>query len=125
MRIVVGGEGRDSIEAAIAEADEVIAPTLITAEIGNALWKYVRAGAFDAQSAVSKLTLALNLLDRQQPLTESITAEAIKEATRCGHPVYDLLYVVTARRNAAAALATADKRLAQVANRLHVETVGV
>ena len=115
VRLVVG-----PVPPAIAQAVEgaslVVAPSLFGVETANALWKYVRAGCFDIAAAVTRLNAALGLCDRIVCETDtsayaSLLAEAMTEASRCDHPVYDLIYLVTARR-LTAHLATCDNRLA-------------
>jgi predicted nucleic acid-binding protein len=122
MRLVVGGAGREAVEVAVNEADEVISPTLFSVEVANALWKHVKVGDFDTASAKERLKTALGLCDRQQDVSE-LVIEALGEAARLNHPVYDMIYLVTARR-LDADLATADKRLAKVATALGIKTIG-
>jgi predicted nucleic acid-binding protein len=124
MRLVVGGPGREAIEAAVAQADQIVTGTLFPAEVGNALWRHVRAGDLDLPTAAQALQTALALSDQSLPLSESITAEALREAVRHDHPVHDLIYIVTARRCGADTIATADRRLASLARRAGFQTVG-
>jgi len=114
VRIVVGPTPT-TIVAALETADEVIAPSLFAEEVANALWKYVRANVFTPADAITRLRTALALRDSTTRTTESLLVEALNEACRLGHPVYDLVYLVAARRNAAT-LVTCDNKLASLAS---------
>lgn len=87
----------------------VIAPTLFHSEIANTLWKYVRCGDLDKDTALARYAEAIGLVDIFEA-DESLTTEALSAAIRYNHPVYDLLYVILARRHGCRIL-TADKRL--------------
>ena len=109
IQLVLNGPRAASVRAGGESAAIVLAPDLYSAEVANALWKYVRAGQLDAQAAADSLADAHELVTRFVPASELVT-EALHESVRLGHPVYDLLYLVAARRHAAT-LVTCDKRL--------------
>jgi predicted nucleic acid-binding protein len=115
-------EGEPRAQAAIDQADKVLAPALFAAEVANALWKYVRAGQLDTETVLSKLRLALAIPDKLERLTETRAAAALAEAASADHPVYDMLYICLAERKGAA-LATADRRLAALAEERGIEVV--
>lgn len=93
----------------IADATTVMAPTLLRAEVGNALWKYARAGMLPARDLVDRHREAMALID---VFVDDATQfpEALTLATALDHPVYDVLYALTAQRHAAVLL-TFDRRL--------------
>jgi predicted nucleic acid-binding protein len=99
------GEGLD----ALASASVVLAPDLYSAEVANALWKYVRAGELDIEAAVHHLENAIALVDAFVP-TSDLAKEALVAAATVGHSVYDCIYAVLARREGASVL-TADRAL--------------
>ena len=94
-------------------ADAVLAPRLFGSEAANALWKYVKAGDISRDIAVSRLAEAMALVDSLES-DEEIVTEALDAAIIQQHPVYDLLYVVLARRYSAK-LVTMDRRLSHLA----------
>jgi predicted nucleic acid-binding protein len=102
-----------SVAALIVEGEELIAPDLITAEIGNALWKKGRVGDFDVQNTAKAFRLlksaGVTLID-----SRLLVAEAVHLATRLAHPVYDCLYLMLAQKRGAE-LVTLDKRMAAAA----------
>ena len=99
------------------------APSLYASEVANALWKYVKAGNLDAETALERLEESINLIDAFTPDWE-LTAEALSEATRFKHPVYDLLYGVLARRTGCPVL-TIDERLRRLLGQMGVGTASV
>lgn len=118
LRVALGYEEGLSLIESVGKDEVIAAPTLIEAEAANALWKYARAGVLDREGALRRLRAALALVDEladMRPLLD----EALAEAGRVNHPVYDLLYLVLARRNAATLL-TFDKRLAALCDELGV-----
>lgn len=87
----------------------VIAPTLFHSEIANTLWKYVRIGNLDKESALARYAEAIGLVDIFEA-DEQLVTEALSVATRYNHPVYDTLYAILARRHGCTVL-TVDKKL--------------
>lgn len=93
----------------LGEAGSVVAPELYATEVANALWKHSRAGDIDDETAHEALEAALSLVDETVPLVE-LAHEALATAQAHGHPVYDALYAVVARRRGAT-VCTLDRRL--------------
>jgi len=87
----------------------VIAPALFHCEIANTLWKYVRCGDLDQDTALTRYAEAVGLVDAFEA-DERLATEALSAAVRYNHPVYDLLYVILARRHGGKILSV-DKRL--------------
>lgn len=94
----------------------VIAPTLFHGEIANALWKYVRSGDLDKETALTRYTEAIGLIDIFEADAQ-LAAEALSAAIRYKHSVYDMLYVILARRHSCMVL-TVDKKLAALIRKL-------
>ena len=117
LRLVVTGPETDTVRRIVADADEIVAPNLYAAEVANAIWKLARAGHIN--DATVRLNTVLELLDEQICSPPDLIAEALTEAIRLNHPVYDLLYAVTARRRGDT-LITVDRRLTDLA-----QTMGV
>lgn len=120
VQLVLNGPRAAALRIALERADTVVAPQLYIAEVANAFWKYARAGQLDSDMASAALRDAIELVDRFVA-GEEIAAEALHEAVRSGHPVYDLLYLVTARRMAAT-LVTCDRRLGNLCEASGVRT---
>ena len=113
-----GGHARFS--RLVGEAERVIAPDIYVSESANTAWKYYRAKALSREAAAE---LAENCLEFVDELisANALWKEALAESMRLGHPVYDLLYLISARRNDAV-LASADERLLGLAHKLGIQT---
>jgi predicted nucleic acid-binding protein len=123
VRMVMRAEHADGLLESVATATVVAAPSLYASEVANALWKYAKAGNLDAETALERLEESINLIDAFTPDWE-LTTEALTEAVRFKHPVYDLLYAVLARRTGCAVL-TMDERLRRLLGQMGVGTVSV
>jgi predicted nucleic acid-binding protein len=100
-------------------AEEMIARSLILAEVGNALWKSARRGEISKPDAVRALAAAaahLTALVGVADLAETATALAID----LGHPVYDCFYLALAQRESAA-MVTADARSLAAARKARIK----
>lgn len=106
IEVVLQRPASSEINAAITEADVIFVPDLFVAEVSNALWKYVVAGGANGSALLED---AVSLPDEVISSTE-LYREAFGLATQSGHPVYDCLYAILARRNNATLL-TVDRRL--------------
>lgn len=100
---------------AVLQARSVISSELFHAEISNVFWKYVKAGLLDRTAAGDLLRLATELVDEFHPISSN-NVEALSEAVRLNHPVYDMLYLTLARRHGAV-LASMDKQLNRLARK--------
>ena len=94
----------------------VIAPSLFHSEIANTLGKYVRCGDLSKDTALARYAEAVGLVDAFEA-DEALATEALSAAIRYNHPVYDLLYVILARRHGCRVL-TVDKRLITLAGQI-------
>jgi predicted nucleic acid-binding protein len=101
------------IRTVIAQADRVVTSDLFGVEVANAVWKYARAGVFDAAAATQLLHAAADLPTEVVPIRANIV-EALHEGIRLGRPIYDMIYFTLAR-DLGAKLLTADKKLARLA----------
>jgi predicted nucleic acid-binding protein len=89
--------------------DELIAPDLLFAEVGNILWKKQLRGEIDSSAAMLGARWLL-----QVPLqvhdSAGLLADALALAQQLQHPAYDCFYLALAQR-VDAPLVTADRRL--------------
>jgi len=116
LHVVLRTERGAGMIAALEDSAAVLAPSLFHGEVANALWKYVRAGAMDKQTAMARVEEAFDLVDSFEPDATLVT-EALSLAVLHDHPVYDLLYVVLAMRFGARLL-SADAKLVRLAQRI-------
>lgn len=102
-----GSEAAD----ALLLGEMLVAPDLILAEVGNALWRKARLGAVSREDAAEALLEIRRLFTTLTPL-DLLHAHALALALRRDHLVYDCFYVALALREGAP-LVTADRRLAE------------
>lgn len=103
------------------EGEKTIAPTLFCSESANVAWKNVRFGSLDRDRSVDRMMSALGLVDEFYP-DESMMAEAVDEALARRHSVYDMFYLVLARRTGAT-LFTLDKKLVEICREAKVNCI--
>jgi predicted nucleic acid-binding protein len=89
----------------LQEADEVLAPELLVAEVVNTVWKYHQFEKLSATVCDHALERAIGLVDRLIP-GERIYREAFLLARAGRRPAHDMFYLAVARREDAALLTT-------------------
>lgn len=119
IHLVMAAEHAASLVERLEHASSVAAPDLFFSEVGNGLWKYVQFGTLPAEKAVTHLQEAMDLIDGIVPSQELIQ-EAVVAATKHGHPVYDMIYAVLARRQGATVITT-DGPFTSLLRRMEVD----
>jgi predicted nucleic acid-binding protein len=104
---VVEEEGSEAAIALIGSGD-LIGPTLIHAEVGNALWKAVRRGELAGDGEISEQLADLARYLRTVDETP-LLGRALALGIELGHPVYDCVYLALAE-DLDDMLVTADRR---------------
>jgi predicted nucleic acid-binding protein len=101
-----------------------VAPRLLLTEVAGALHRKIRDGRIRDIAATEALDVLLNAVDRGEirlAEDERVMAAALVLATLMSHKVADCVYVALAEHEGAG-LATADRRLASLADRRGVAT---
>jgi predicted nucleic acid-binding protein len=100
-------------EALLTSAGEdnlkLVAPTILPAEIANALWKRMRRGDMDRRKTLETRERFEEICPLLLPI-EGLVLRALELAIDSRHPVYDCLYVALAEE-LSSELITADERL--------------
>lgn len=107
----------------LGKPERIVAPRLFLEEMGNVAWKYAAIGDISEDDASCLFWKAAELVDYYED-TEPLLTEALNEAIRHNHPVYDMIYFVLARRNAAT-LFTLDKKLRTICQANGVNCIGM
>jgi predicted nucleic acid-binding protein len=106
--------------AALREADaDLIAPSLVIAEIGNALWKKASRGEIERREAIPALQLAISHFREIRPF-EDLAGAALELAIDLRHPIYDCFYLALAERENAP-LVTADEAMIAAAGKAKIK----
>lgn len=96
------------ITSLLRRFDQILTPSLYYAEITNALWKYLRSNRIGSDTAKQGLRIASELIDQYIDIQKYLD-EVLTESVRLDHPVYDIFYLVLARRTDSTII-TLDKR---------------
>jgi predicted nucleic acid-binding protein len=89
--------------------EPIIAPDLVYAEIGNAIWKRAIRNELSEVTAVEALETATGLFTALIPMAE-LARRATELAIGLKHPIYDCFYLALAERENAP-LVSIDKKL--------------
>jgi len=101
--------------AALWGTDNFLAPSLIYAEVGNAVWKRALWNELSTADALRALESAIGIFTVLVPMSE-LAARATEIAIELRHPIYDCFYLALAERERCT-LVTADARLVSAAKR--------
>lgn len=102
-------EEGQGLKMLIETSEEIIAPTLLYAELSRTMQKYVKGGFLSKQAAVEKGTYALSLVDRFVDDSQ-FWPEAMTLSLDLNHSSYDVFYLLLARRTGATVF-TLDRKL--------------
>jgi len=103
----------------LREATLVFAPDIYIPELTNTLWKYYSAKILSKDEGPQFIQDGINFVDKFIDGKE-IWREAFSESVNNNHSVYDMLYMVTARRNSGV-LITNDPVLAAICKKNHIQ----
>jgi predicted nucleic acid-binding protein len=103
---------------ALRGEDRLIAPSLVAAEIGSAIWKAVRRGEVARPDAIAALRAALLPFDMLVPI-EQLHARALELAIAFNYPIYDCFYLALAEKENEV-LITADEAMIATARKAKV-----
>ncbi len=101
----------DRAEALLSGMEPLIAPDLVIAEIGNALWKKAARQLLRRDQAIKAMVDAPTFFDRLIPLGD-LGPRAAEIAIELQHPIYDCFYLALAERERAPIVSADDKLLA-------------
>ncbi len=103
---------RGSVEVltqSLSMAEWVISPYLFVSEVTNVFWKYQKMADYSFEDCEKNIEQALALPD--DFISDfDLHKEAFNMSCMLNHPVYDMLYMILARRHSATLL-TMDKKL--------------
>jgi predicted nucleic acid-binding protein len=121
VRVALDPESHAVIIDRLMDAEAIYAPSVFVVETANAFCKYVRGKHLSEIDALAIHRSAMELIDRSIDSAD-LFPEAFVLASQHQHPVYDALYLVTARRTSSSLL-TLDKTLANLASRLDIAVI--
>jgi predicted nucleic acid-binding protein len=119
MEILLQKEKADKFSKALQEAALVIVPDLYVSELTNTLWKYYRAKILNKDECVQYIKNGINYVDKFIDSRE-LWQEAFSEGINNNHSIYDMLYMVAARRNGGVII-TNDSVLATICRNNNIQ----
>lgn len=108
VKWVAEEEDSDKADRLLSGLYELHAPRLLTAELGNALWRKARAGTM-RRSRAALLAAAIAEMPIRWAEDEVVASASVRLALELDRPVYDCVYLALAHR-LGATLVTADAR---------------
>ena len=118
IEILLHKEKADKFCNVLHESTLVITPDLYVSELANTLWKYHTAKVLTKYECIQYIQDGISFVDKFIDSRE-IWQEAFSEGINNGHSIYDMLYLVTARRNSGV-LITNDSVLAAICKKNRV-----
>lgn len=122
--LLLQARGTERLLALASEADAMLAPDWLLAEIAMTMWKCRFADRLSTEEALDRLDVAMHY-DIELVPAEDLLPEALRIACELPHPLYDCLYLLLAMHGGRT-LVTADARMRDAAEGLgvRVEWVG-
>jgi predicted nucleic acid-binding protein len=116
-------ESADLFRSVIERADIVIAPDTYPSEICNVFWKYRTYNDLDSIKCEKGIDYCIDLIDDYIE-TKFLCREVFGESIKNNHPVYDVFYLVLARRHNAM-LITKDKKMTKIALEMKLSLIEI
>ncbi|MCL2609172.1 MAG: type II toxin-antitoxin system VapC family toxin [Treponema sp.] len=119
LEILLQKEKSENFGKALKAANLVVAPDLYVPELTNTLWKYCRAGFLSQDECMQYIRDGINYVDKFIDCRD-LWQEAFSEGLNNNYSVYDMFYMVVARRYGGA-LITCDSVLATVCRKYGIQ----
>ena len=113
VEIVLRRENSKRLLPYIEDAEWILAPGLFVSEITNVFWKYHKFNKLPLEQCEKGIEFSVNLPDEYSD-DHTLYKEAFALGCQISKPIYDMFYLVLARRNSGY-LMTLDKTLADEA----------
>jgi predicted nucleic acid-binding protein len=98
IEILLEREKGNAFRSVIESSESVITSSFYKIEVANALRKYYKGNYINKEKCFTLYKLAQDIIDEYVPLSENST-EALQEALRLNYSVYDMLYLILAKKN--------------------------
>lgn len=115
IEIALEKQKAEEFRKILKESDIVLAPDIFPSEITNVFWKYYSFSDMPGEKCQKGMDFCLCLVDDYIE-TKTLCREVFTESIKEGHPVYDLFYLVLARRHSATVISK-DKKIKKLASK--------
>jgi predicted nucleic acid-binding protein len=119
MEILLQKEKSGKFGKILKESTLVLTPDLYISELTNTLWKYYNAKMLPKDECFQFIQDGINFVDSFIH-SKDIWQESFSESVNNNHSVYDMLYMVSTRRNSAILISN-DSVLAAICIKNHVQ----
>ena len=119
IEILLHKEKAGKYERVLQEAALVVAPDLYVSELTNTFWKYFTVKNLPKDKCIQYIQKGVELANKFINCKD-IWHEAFSEGVKNNHSIYDMFYMVAARRNSGI-LVTNDSVLAGICKKNHVQ----
>ena len=117
--ILLKKEKSKKFDKVLQEAKIVFAPDIYISELSNVFWKYTVIKNYNKNDCIKYIHDGLDYIDVFID-SRTIWEEAFSEGINNNHSVYDMFYMIAARRHAGT-LITNDSTLAAICKKNHVQ----
>jgi predicted nucleic acid-binding protein len=121
IEIVLEKESADHFRESLKKSDLVLAPDTFPSEITNVFWKYASFSNMSKEACDKGIDYCLDLIDDYIE-TKELCREVFSESINEDHPVYDLFYLILARRYNAT-LVSKDKKMKKIAKKMKINII--
>lgn len=121
VEVVLGMADASKFREVLMRSDVVLAPNTFASEVCNVFWKYHVFSDLSSELCQQHIENCLVLVDDLVD-TAAMCREVFNESAKHTHPVYDVFYLVLARRQGAAII-TKDKKMRKLAEQMGVNTL--
>jgi predicted nucleic acid-binding protein len=119
IEILLCREKADKFDEAMQGVTQIVTPDLYISELTNTLWKYYTKKMQPKNKCIDYIKDGIDFIDKFIDSKE-IWEEAFVEGINNKHSIYDMFYMVAARRNNAT-LITNDAILAAICKKNHIQ----
>ena len=119
MEILLQKEKAGKFSKIMQEATLIVTPDIYVSELTNTLWKYYTAKMLIEDECVQLIQDGINYIDNFIDSSE-LWREVFSAGIKNKHSIYDMLYMVAARRNSAL-LITNDSVLETICKKNHIQ----
>ena len=109
VRWYVDAPGTPAAMAVLHSDEALVAPDLVVAEVGNVVWKLVRAGQISYDHG-ARIAAALPSAFSNLVSAAGLVTRALQISSQLDHPVYDSFYIALAEASHSRVI-TSDQRL--------------
>jgi predicted nucleic acid-binding protein len=110
---------KEKFETVLNNASIIVTPDLYVPELSNTLWKFCTKGIYTQIECAQFIQTGLSYVDEYID-SKNIWREALEASAQNKHPVYDMFYVVLARKNNGI-LVTNDRDLTKICEKMGVQ----